>query len=233
MRKTVAILLVAGLAVTVGGQVAKAAAADRAGVGLEWSIGPVLSFSGFDMKMGQQFSLNWKVSDSFAVGVWNGTGLYRGETDYQDNVTSTLKHKLVASGTTSSNGITLLTTLPVITIMELGINIGVETFTADATSPVISRSDGAVGPLATFGVPADLTCTAPVLGIAARLHLLKAESKTVMTDIGVIGGFNFVQFPDIAVFGTQEDLGKTPLKAIDPVGNYTNLTLMVNASIWF
>jgi hypothetical protein len=233
MRKTVAILLVAVFAVAAGGQVAKAAAAaDRAGVGLEWSIGPAISLSGFQMKMGQQFTLNWKVSDSFAVGVYNGSGLFRAENTYTDLAITTKKHTLVTSGTTASNGITLLATIPMIEIVELGINIGMETLTGVA--PVeLAHNDGTAGVAAHFGTTAPLTCTAPILGVAARIRLLKAETKTVMTDIGVVGGLNYVQFSDITAFGTQEVQGKTPLKAIDPVNSFTNLTVMLNAAIWF
>lgn len=234
MRKTVAILLVAVFAVAAGGQVAKAAAAaDRAGVGLEWSIGPAISLSGFEMKMGQQFTLNWKVSESFAVGVWNGSGLFRGEQTYTDATTNTLKHTLVTSGVTATNGITLLATIPMIEIVELGMNIGFEQLTCDAGYPKESHSDGTGGVLAHFGAPAAMTANGSILGIAARIRLLKAETKTIMTDIGVVGGFNFVQFADVAAFGTQEAQGKTPLKAIDPVSSYNNLTVMLNAAIWF
>jgi hypothetical protein len=142
----------------------------------------------------------------------------------------------VASGNTQSNGITLLTTLPGLAFLELGVNVGVETFTADATSPVCTRNDLVAGAASDWGAPADLTTTAPVLGIAARCNLLKAETKTVTTVIGAIAGLNFVQFQDVAVLGTQEALGAiAPAlpKTIDPVSSYTNLTVMLNAAIWF
>ncbi|MEK7476188.1 MAG: hypothetical protein AAB152_11235 [Candidatus Coatesbacteria bacterium] len=230
MRKTVAILLVAVCAVAAGGQVAKAA--DRAGVGLEWSIGPAMSLSGFDMKMGQQFTLSWKVSESFSVGVWNGNGLFRGEKTYTDNTAVPLKHTLVTQGTTSSNGITLLTTFPGISLLDLGINVGVETFTGGAATENV-HTDGSAGVPGHFGAPVALTTTAAVLGIAAKIHLIKAETKTVMTDIGILAGLNFVEFADTAVFGTQQAVGTVPLKNIDSVGSYNNLTVMINAALWF
>ncbi len=59
------------LAVTGGNQV-------RAGViGLEWGINPIIPFtSEFDTKFDNAFTLSWKVSDSFTVGVFRSDGQY-------------------------------------------------------------------------------------------------------------------------------------------------------------
>jgi len=241
MRKTMAVLLAVGAVMAAGGQAVLAA--DRAGVGLEWSIGPAISANGFDMKMAQQFMLDWKVSESFSVGVWNSSGLFRGTHSYTDNLNPTLKHELVTSGTVGANGITLLASLPAMNLIELGINVGIESLVGVA--PVARNSDGTTGALTDFGstlpgpvaTATALTVTAPLLGIAAKIHLLKAETKTVLTDIGIIASYNFVQFPDTNTFGTQEVLGRPSamglLKRIDPVSNYDNAMVLLNAAIWF
>jgi hypothetical protein len=235
MRKTMAVLLAVGAMMAVSGQAVMAA--DRAGVGLEWSVGPVISVSGFDMRMGQQFTLDWRLSETFSVGVWNSSATYRGSHSYTDNVDRTLTHELVTSGSVSANGITLLASLPAMSLIELGINVGVGTLTPDAVPLVATDSDGTAGALGDFGGPVPLQGTVPLLGIAARVHLLKAETKTILTDIGIIAAFNFVEFQDTNAFGTQEVLGvPSPtglLKKIDPVGSYNNLALMLNAAIWF
>lgn len=231
MRKTMAVLLAVSGMLMAGGRVANAAA----GVGLEWSIGPTIPVQGFDIKMGQQFALDWKVSDSFSVGVWNASSLYRGEKSYTDVTVTTLKHKLVTQGTVGASGITLMTTLPAISMLELGVNLGVENLTN--TSLAATNSDGTAGALADFGAPVALTTTAPLLGLNARANLIKAETKTVTTNIGITAAFNWVQFSDTAALGTREALGKLDAngltKKIDPVSSYTQVTVMVNASIWF
>jgi len=234
MRKAKTLLLVAAVLAAVTGA-GIAGAADRAGVGMTWGIGPMVPLGNFEMKFDDTFTLYWKVSNDFTVGVFREASSVRGEES--QNIAGTdpvIKETVVAQANATASGIRILHSVPALDFITAGLDIGVITFTGVA--PTYSRSDGlavATG-AADFGTPliGGLSVTAPLLGVTGKVSLFSAETKTVTTDINLTGSLRFVTFNDLAVFGTQKAL-ENPTKAIDPINSFHNLTLLLGVGIGF
>jgi hypothetical protein len=232
MRKTIAVLLVAGFAAASGG---RALAADRAGISLDWGVGPTLMLiGGFQMKMDEQVSLDWDVSDDFAVSVFSANATWRGSDEYQNNGTPAIKHKITVEGTTDSMGIAIVHSLPMLSFIKVGIELGMVTL--DESAPIYSSSDGSGSSIADFGGTVDTfsneVCS--MEGILAKVTLLKGESKGTYADISVMGSLRFVQTPTRRIFGIQQtDSTASPKKGIDPIGSLDNLSLKIVASLGF
>lgn len=229
MRKAKTLLLVAAVLAAVAGA-GIAGAADRAGVGMTWGIGPMVPLGNFEMKFDDTFTLYWKVSNDFQVGVFREASSVRGEKS--QTVTGTdpvIKETLVAQANASASGIRILHSVPALDFITAGLDIGVITFSGGTTT--ITRSDGS-GAAGTFGSPVPLAGTAPLLGVTGKVSLFSAETKTVTTDINITGSLRFVTFSDLAVFGTQKDL-EVPTSAIDPINSFHNLTLLLGVGIGF
>lgn len=231
MRKANMFMLLAALAATLaGGRVAQAAA----GVGLEWGMGPTIPMANFGMKMNEGFTLAWKVTDAFSVGVFRESGNYRGEHKYTA-VATNFKHSVILEGTSEVSGIRLMTVVPVISILEMGIELG--TLSLGAGTYSTSRSDGGTAAYADFGLPvapAFAGGQAPMAGVSLKATLLKGETKTVSTAIAILAGYRFVDFPDAYLLGTQETLNvAVPQKKIDAVAGYDNVNVGLVIGLWF
>lgn len=230
MRKLIAVLLVAGCAVAGG----RSFAADRAGIGLEWGFGPSLILGGgFSMLMDEQAALNWEVSSDFSVSVFSGNGIWRGSKEYQNNATPAIKHKITVEGSDDLMGIAIVHSMPGISFLKIGIELGM--MNLDESNVLYTNSDGSAGALADFGGVRDsINQTASLEGIMAKVTLLKGESKGTYADVSVMGSLRFVQLPTTRLYGTQEsDSTASPLKAIDPIASYNNLSIKLMASLGF
>ena len=230
MRKaTTGMLVAAGLFAVAG----VAQSADRAGVGLEWGIGPRISFGTFNMNFTNGTALSWNVGGDFTIGVAASSGRYRAEHSYTNNtVTPNITDKLAANGSVSEASIHLLHSIPGLSFLNAGLALGTVTYGAAAYAP--THSDGSAGALGDFGAPAFAGTTAAEVGLLAQVNLLKAESKLVTSVVSVNAGLNFVTFNDVALLGTQEvNSTSNPKKAIDLVNGNTNLALTVGVGLWF
>ena len=241
MRKATAMLLAAAF-VAAGGQVAKAA--DRAGLGLEWTIGPSISLSGFDLKMDQEFGVSWAVSDSFSVNIFRHEGSFRGEHTYSDNVSiagQTVDQTVILNGTQALSGLQFLAGIPFLNFVKfrLGAELGVQTLNGGVYS--FQRGDGAATDDTAFGMGAagDLQSnwndmTLPEIGVLARLSLLSAETKTVTTSLDVAANLRFVSIPDTWLFGTQDsNTTKAVPDKIDAVTSYNTFAVQAGINVGF
>ncbi len=211
-------------------------AADRAGVGLEWGIGPSIVFGNFDMKFDSAFQLSWKVSDDFALSVFTSQGRFSGSHEYTDNtVTPNIKHKIDVFGATDISGISVLHSIPMLSFLMVGLELGQANFGEDGASPTYPNSDGSTGSIADFGGARDAFSTDGALeGIIGKITVLHSESKTVTADVGITASLRFIQLQELRVFGTQESTTNiTPRKAIDPVSSYNSLALQLGVTLGF
>lgn len=222
------------LAVTGGSQV-------RAGsLGFEWGINPVIPFtSEFDMKFDNAFTVSWKVSDSFTVGVFRSAGNYAASHSYVNDTGATaVTQNLGVAGTTATSGIRFLSAIPTMSFLTAGLEIGTMMFGAPTYSFI--NSDGAVPDGTAFGllaVPTNALGTAAMLGLTAKAQVLRAESSTVTTDISIGVSFHIVDVTDTNLLGAFDSntvvaAAGNP-KAIDSIDNYNNLTISIATSIWF
>ena len=233
MRKTIAVLLVAGFAVAAGG---RAIAADRAGISLEWGMGPTLQLGGgFDMLMDQQAGLNWDVSNDFAVSVFSGNGTWRGSKEYTNNTTPAITHKVSIEGARDLFGIAIIHSLPVLSFVKVGIELGMVSLNQNSATAWNSNGTACSGTWTEFGgMPQTLDQVASMEGIVGKVTLLKGESKGTYADISVLASLRFVQLPTTFLYGRQEsDSTASPLKGIEPVESFNNLSIKVVASLGF
>jgi len=236
MRKGKLVLLAAALVLAVVAPVS-APAADRAGVGLEWGMGPNLLTGNFSMQFDNAFALAWKVSDSFTVAVFNENAMWRGENSYSSDAAvtpggATHKYTLVREGDLTVSGIRILHTLPVLDFLSAGIEFGRINFTTVGGPLNIKRDDGVAAVGTEFGTVVGMPASANLLGLTAKMSLFKAETKTVTTDINLSGSFRVIRYNDASVFGTQKALLTAP-KAIDSVSGYSNVTALLGIGLWF
>lgn len=241
MRKSKMVLLAAALAVAVS---APAVSADRAGIGLNWAIGPMVQLGPFDMEFGNGFTLGWKVTERFTVGVFREDAMVRGEHTYTtNNVTPNIDHTMVAEGNTLAQGLSFLTNLldlPIVGSLAVGLEVGTQE--VNITRYTFSDSDGGATSDGTdFGLAAvpvvPINIVAPIMGVAAKLRVLEFETKTVTTCIDVNANLRFVPINENSILGTQETdvtlaAGETMTK-IDPVSNFNTLSLTAGVGIWF
>lgn len=234
MRKGKLVLLAAALVLAVVAPVS-APAADRAGVGLEWGMGPNILTGNFTMQFDDAFALSWKVSDAFTVAVFNENALWRGENSYSSEAAVdpsglVQKYTLVQEGALTVSGIRILHTIPALDFISAGIEFGKVNFTN--VGAVYKRGDGGVTTGTEFGGVVGMPASANLLGLAGKVSIFKAETKTVTTDINVSGAFRIIRFAEQDVFGSQKALLVTP-KAIDAVTGYSNVTALLGIGLWF
>jgi hypothetical protein len=241
MRKATTTLLAAAMIFAMaGGRVAQAA--DRAGIGLEWAYNPTISLSGFDMDLsGQEFALAWKVSDTFTVAVFNGSGNYAIAHEYNDDVTvpaTPFKRRVGVTGSTRSSGIRLTTSLPMLTFLAVGLEAGAVTVSA-VNAPDFTNSDGTVSTAANFGAGAGTYPGAQygMVGLTGKVTLLKGEVKTVGTEVAVGASLRFVPInADYRFTGSQETTTSKPVGSktkIDPIESFNSLTLAATVALTF
>jgi len=236
MRKGKLVLLATAFVLAVVAPVS-APAVDRAGVGLDWGMGPNILTGGFSMEFDNAFALSWKVSDAFTVAVFNESALWHGENSYSseaamDPSTLVQKYTLVREGTVGSSGIRILHTLPGLDFLSAGIEFGSISFTNVVPVNYVKRGDGGAVTDTEFGGLGNMPASATLLGVAAKMSIFKAESKTVTTDINISGAFRVIKFTETDVFGTQKVLLAKP-KAIDAVTGYSNVTALLGIGLWF
>lgn len=244
MRKSKMVLLAAALAVAVS---APAVSADRAGIGLNWAIGPMVQLGPFDMKFSNGFTLGWNVTDRFSVGVFREDAQVRGEYSYTNNPaapTVPVKHTVVVEGTTNAQGLRFmanLLALPIVGELSAGIEVGTQvinaatfTYTNDDGTMDVDGVNFGTAPAADVD---GLVDTVPLMGVAGNLRVLEFETKTVTTAVDVNASFRFIPVNDTYTFGTQETdyipPAGTTFKKIDPVSNFNTLSLTVGVGIWF
>lgn len=243
MRKATTTLLAAAMIFALAGT-RVAQAADRAGVGLEWSYNPTVSLGGFDLDLsGQEFALAWKVSDTFTVGVFSGSGNYAVSHDYTDDVTTpgtNFDRHIGVTGTTSNSGIRLTTALPMLTFLSVGLEAGALTVSA-VNAPDYVNSNGSTSADTNFG-PAGVAgsyggATYGMVGLTGRITLLKGEVKTVGTEVAVGASLRFVPIQDNYTFlGQQEVTTSKPVASkdkIDPISSFNSLTLAATVALTF
>jgi hypothetical protein len=235
MRKATATLLAAGLLFAASGA-GIAQAADRAGVGLEWGIGPVIQMGDFDMKFGQAFGVNWKVNEQVSVAIFGEQAPFRGEYSYSnDTGTVAFDQGIQVNGNYSVSGMRIMHELPILKIIDIGFELGVVSL-GEGPAPRYHNSNGSTGSAADFGTVNPLDATGALEGIAVHLGLFKAESGTLSTELGINAALRFVQLPDTFVFGTQEVTTTKPAAekaGIDAVTSYNNITLQVALNVGF
>jgi len=238
MRKATMGLLIAAV-VCAGMSGGMAGAADRAGVGLEWGWAPTINLNGFNMDVaGSSFSLSWRVTDFFTVGMTNNAGFYSGSHEYTDDTLATpIKHNVTVFGKDNSTVLRVLANIPALSFLSAGLEAGVMQIGAGSYSMV--NSDGSMGATyffaSTTGIAPNFPSTSvAVIGVLAKINLVQAETKTVSAAISVSGGLRFVSLPDTYAFGSQEASSTTnPRKKIDPITNFNSISLAVTAGLWF
>jgi hypothetical protein len=236
MRKATNIMLGAVLAVALASGTAQAAG--KAGIGLEWGWAPSFQLGKFGLDMSsQEFTLAWNLSDSFQVGVFRGSGQYRGSYEYENDTVSGAEfdQEMTVTGSTAVAGLRFLTVLPAMNALSVGLEVGAMTLGTVTRQYV--NSDGSAGNAAAFtgGIaPTDLAATAPLLGAMAKMKLIEAKSKDITAVLTVAGAFRLVDLPDTYVFGSQEvNTTETVKDKIDPVTNFHNVTVTAGLALWF
>lgn len=235
MRKAKLSLLAVALFTAVAG---KTLAADRAGVGLEWGIGPVIQMGDFDMKFGQAFAVNWQVNEQVRVSIFGEQAPVRGEYTYSnDTGTVAFDQGIQINGNYALTGMRIMHELPMLKILDIGFELGVVSLNDTANSPMYHNSNGSTGSAADFGGAVDpFNASGALEGLALRATLFSAESGTITTELGVNAALRFVQLPDTYVFGTQETTTTKPAAekaGIDAVTSYNNIALQVALNVGF
>lgn len=239
MRKGKLVLLAMAFALVAVVPVS-APAADKAGVGLDWGIGPNLVAGNFKMQFDNAFALSWKVSEAFTVAVFNSAAPWRGEYSYTSEAandgTDATEHKYLISrsGDLAISGIRILHAVPGLDFISAGIELGTVAISDNAAT---CKLDGVVSTAATtLAAFTDTTqimpTSAALIGIAGKVSIFKAESKTVTTDINVTGAFRIISIPETSIWGTQKAYLAEP-KAIDGVTSYNNLNVLLGIGLWF
>lgn len=238
MRKATATLLAAGVMFAVaGGRVAQAA--DRAGIGVEWGIGPVIQLGDFDMKMSQGFGVTWQVTEAVGVAIFGENAPLHAEYTYSNDTGAVAFDQGVqVDGDYAVSGMRITHQLPVLKILDVGFELGVVQL--NETNVRWHNSNGTLGSDVDFnpagGNRDTLNTTGAMEGITASIGLFKAETGTVTTELSVAGALRFVQLPDTYIFGNQE-LNTTKPAAekdeIEPIDSYSNLAIRVALNVGF
>lgn len=236
MHKAKRVLLSTALLALFAGGVKSA---DRAGIGLEWAVGPTVSLSGFDMQMDQTFSVNWAATDTVLLGVFGQTGAFRGEASYSnDTVPTPFDEGIQVNGGYTLSGIRISYALPMLSFLRVGFDLGVAQFTE--TQVDYHNSDGSEGTAAdwesfaggrdTFDVPGS------VEGFHGKVKLLSASNGALTAELGVNVAVRFIQFADTFVYGNQEVTTTKPAgekAGIDPISSYNHLSVQVAMNLGF
>src|SRR5688572_12182837 len=238
MRKAMLSLLAA---VFFAGMAGTTQAADRAGIGLNWGIGPTIQLGDFDMKFDQSFGISWVVSENVSVEVFGQSGEFSGEYTYTDDVTvsgQTFDRGTQEHGNHTLTGLRFIHALPFLKILSVGFDLGVMTFNESLTGRTYVNSDGTTSTAADFGGTVQpLNKQASTEGVLAKLTLLTADTGAVKTELGVMGVLRFVQFQNTYVWGTQETTTSNttkPIKdSIDPVSSYNHIGVQAALTVGF
>lgn len=237
MRKATATLLAAGLLFAASGA-GIAQAADRAGVGLEWGIGPVIQMGDFDMKMSQGFGVNWQVTEVVSVAIFGENAPLRAEYSYSNDTGVAFDQGVQVNGDYAVSGMRVMHQLPILKILDIGFELGVVQLNENQVR--WHNSNGTEGSDVDFnpagGNRDTLNTTGALEGVTASLGLFRAETGTISTELSVAAALRFVQLPDTYIFGTQE-LNTTKAAAekaeIPAIDNYNNLVVRVALNVGF
>jgi hypothetical protein len=236
MHKAKRVLLsTALLAVFAGG----VKSADRAGIGLEWAVGPTVSLSGFDMQMDQTFSVNWAATEAVTLGVFGQTGAFRGEESYSNDTGSVpFDEGIQVNGGYTLSGVRISYQLPMLTFLRVGFDLGVAHFTE--TQVDYHNGDGSVGSVANWesagGARDSFDVAGAVEGFHGKVKILSAGTGALNAELGVNAGLRFIQFADTYVFGNQEVTTTKPAgekDGIDPITSYNHLSVQVALNLGF
>lgn len=231
MRKATRLLLAAGLFTAVSSGVM---AADRAGFGVEWGIGPAIQLGDFGMKISQEFAVSWQVGPDVSVAVFGEQAPFHGDTTYTNDTTAnSFDQGLQVDGVWTATGMRFMHALPFLKALQVGFELGVVGFVERNVNYV--NSDGTTGNSGDFNGRDSLSNVSATLeGIGARLSVFKADAGVIATDLTVGGALRFVQLPDTYVFGYQETNTTKPVKdGIDPVTSYNHLAIQVALTAGF
>lgn len=240
MRKATATLLAAGMMLVVaGGRVARAA--DRSGIGLEWSVGPMVAPGDFDMKFTSTFGVKWQATSDVSVGVFGSSGRWSGQHSYgaaagittgaSTNFPTARDVALSAWGSHMLSGIRIGYILPWMKMLEGAIELGVMNFWEENYGFAGGAS------LGDFGNTRDAldvsnNASAAMQGLSVRANLLQGEQGPATGRVSVLLSYRFVQFAPLNVFGVEESTVATPA-AIESVDNFNNISLQLAAEIGF
>jgi len=236
MRKVKALALAA---VIVAAGAGMAGAAEQSGIGLQWGMGPAFMFGPFDMKMGESFAVTWNVNENVQVAIIRQAGLIGGSHEYKDDTTypgNTITRRVNVDAQQTINAIGISAKIPAVSFLTVGMELGVVSLVEQ--SRVYSTSSGDACDEDNFGSDFDeLTGEAALEGITVKLTLLKAETKTINSEIGVVGALRFVQLPTLYTYGNQEStvdpLAHPVPKEIEAIHSLNSFDLKVVASLVF
>src|SRR6185503_109329 len=137
MRKaTTGMLVAAGLFAVAG----VAQSADRAGVGLEWGMGPRISFGTYSMNFTNGTSLSWNIGGDFTVGVAASSGQYSASGSYTNNASPAITHKIHQTGGLQEASVQVLHSIPGLSFLTLGLELGTVSYGASVRT--MTNSDG-------------------------------------------------------------------------------------------
>jgi hypothetical protein len=237
MRKAKLSLLAAAI---FAGTAGTSMAAERAGFGLEWSVGPTIAFaSGFDMQMDQTFGVEFMINDDFSAGLFGGTGRWAGEYAYTNDITvpgQSFDQRIQKGGSTEVNGLRLSYTLPFMRMLKLGFELGRVSFGEDSVT--YYNSDGSYGGAGDFGGTVEsLDTVAAMEGISVRANLLNGAAGALTASVGVQASLRFAQFERTAVFGSQESTVDPALhpvmNEIETITSYNTLSVAAALNVGF
>lgn len=236
MRKAKLSLLAAAI---FAGMAGTTLAAERAGFGLEWGMGPTIQLGDFDMQMDQSFSVEFSINEDFGVSLFSSQGRFSGEHEYTDDITipgQTFERGIQIGGNTSVEGIRLSYGLPFLKMLRLGIELGRLSIEQDYTD--FHNSDGTTSSNVDFGgVSQQLDEVAAMEGVSLRANLLSGATGALTASLGVQASLRFAQFRDRAVFGIQEttvDPLLHPVKEeIETITSYNTLAVAAALNIGF
>lgn len=236
MRKAKLSLLAVALFTAFAG---KTLAADRAGIGLEWGIGPVIQMGDFDMKMSQGFGVNWQVTEVVSVAIFGENAPLRAEYTYSNDTGAVAFDQGVqVNGDYAVSGMRVMHQLPILKILDVGFELGVVQLNENQVR--WHNSNGTEGTDADFnpagGNRDQLNTTGAMEGVTASLGLFRAETGTISTELSVAAALRFVQLPDTYIFGTQELNTVKPAAEkdeIEAIDNYNNLVVRVALNVGF
>jgi hypothetical protein len=237
MRKVKALALAA---VIVAAGAGMAGAAEQSGIGLQWGIGPAFTFGPFDTKMSDSFAVTWDVSENVSVAIIRQAGQMSGVHEYTDDVTlpgdNNITRRLRVDAYETINAIGISTRIPALSFLKVGMELGVISIAEEQVN--YTNSDGSVSSVVNFGNVRDtLDVTGGLMGLTAKISLLKAETKTINSEIGVLAALRFVQIPTTRAFGIQETTVDSALhpvkKEIEALHSINSLDLKLAASLSF
>lgn len=237
MRKVKALALAA---VIIAAGAGMAGAAEQSGIGLQWGMGPAFMFGPWDMKMSDSFAITWDVSENVTVSIIRQAGPMSGVHEYTDDVTlpgdDNFTRRMRVDAYETINAIGIATKIPQVNFLKVGMELGVVSIGEEDVD--YTNSNGTVSDITNFGNDRDtMDGTGALLGLNCKISLLKAETKTINSEIGLLASLRFIQVPTLHPFGIQEttvDPALHPvLKEIDAIHSINSIDLKLVASLIF